>query len=89
MAKLKDKQAVSAIERRIIRAALGNFGDVKSLGDGLQEMRLFVSKGYRIYFTVRNGQLIILVNGGHKGTQSDDIAKAKQILNDLEDDNGH
>ncbi|MCH2057886.1 MAG: type II toxin-antitoxin system RelE/ParE family toxin [Thalassotalea sp.] len=85
MSKLKDRQAISAIERRIIRAGLGNLGDVKSVGDEVLEMRLFVSKGYRVYFTIRNGQLILLLNGGHKGSQQDDINKAKDILNNLED----
>lgn len=85
MSKLKDRQAISAIERRIIRASLGNFGDVKNVGEEVLEMRIFISKGYRVYFTVRNGKVIILVNGGHKGTQQEDIQKAKEILRNLEE----
>jgi len=85
MSKLKDRQAISAIERRVIRASLGNLGDIKNVGEEVLEMRIFVSKGYRIYFTIRNGQLILLLNGGHKGTQQDDIEKAKEILKNLEE----
>ncbi|CAM3672225.1 hypothetical protein VA7868_00232 [Vibrio aerogenes CECT 7868] len=84
MSKLKDRQAISAIERRIIRASLGNFGDIKTVGGGVFEMRLFVSKGYRIYFALQEYELILLIHGGHKGTQQTDIQTAKRILNNLE-----
>jgi len=48
-------------------------------------MRVFVGKGYRIYFTIRNGKIILLINGGHKGTQQQDIAKAHELLRKMED----
>ncbi|MCK7458460.1 type II toxin-antitoxin system RelE/ParE family toxin [Idiomarina aminovorans] len=47
-------------------------------------MRIFVGKGYRVYYTVRNNQVIFLLYGGHKGTQSKDIEKAKELLKELE-----
>ena len=47
-------------------------------------MRIFVSKDYRIYFTVRINKIIILLNGGHKGTQQQDIQKAHQLLIEME-----
>ena len=81
---MKDRKAKSAILIRIMRAENGNFGDIKSVGAPVQEMRIFVSKGYRIYFTVRNNKIIILLNGGHKGTQQQDIEKAHKLLMDLE-----
>jgi putative addiction module killer protein len=68
LSKLKDRAAKTAILMRIMRAENGNFGDIKSVGTPIQKMRIFVSKGYRIYFTVRNNKIIILLNGGHKGT---------------------
>ena len=82
LAKLKDKPAVSAI--RLLRAEVGHLGDVKSAGDGVNEMRIFVSKGYRIYFNFREGKLILLLNGGHKGTQAADIKLAKAINKQVE-----
>ncbi|NRB79153.1 MAG: type II toxin-antitoxin system RelE/ParE family toxin [Saccharospirillaceae bacterium] len=84
LSKLKDRTAKTAIIMRIMRAENGNFGDVKSVGTPVQEMRIFVSKGYRIYFTVRNHKIIILLNGGHKGTQQQDIDKAHKLLIEME-----
>lgn len=81
---LKDKQAVNAINIRIIRFINGNFGDSKQLSERLYEMRIFTGKGYRVYYTIEQQQIIILLCGGHKGTQSKDIEKAKTILNFLE-----
>ncbi len=78
--KLKDREALSAIERRLIRVEItSNLGDVKHIQDGIFEMRIFTGKGYRIYFTEKNGEIIILLQGGHKGTQSRDIEKAQKI----------
>ncbi len=73
-----------AIAKRITRAISGNFGDSRGVGDGLSEMRIFVGKGYRVYYTVRNNQVIFLLYGGHKGTQAKDIEKAKELLKELE-----
>jgi len=69
---------------RIMRAENDNFGDIKSVGTLVQEMRSFASKNYRIYFTVRNNKIILLLNGGHKGTQQQDIEKAHKLLIELE-----
>ena len=85
LSKLKDKSALRAILIRIMRAENGNFGDSKSVGAPIQEMRIFVSKGYRIYFTVCNNKIILLLNGGHKGSQQQDIAKAHELLIELGD----
>ncbi|MDQ6996923.1 MAG: hypothetical protein Q9M82_05610 [Mariprofundus sp.] len=48
--KVRDRQATLAIANRITRAAAGNLGDIKPVGEGVSEMRIFVGKGYRIYF---------------------------------------
>ncbi|HBC3474107.1 TPA: type II toxin-antitoxin system RelE/ParE family toxin [Vibrio parahaemolyticus] len=85
LSKLKDRIALNAILLRIMRAENGNLGDVKNVGAFVQEMRIFVGKGYRIYFTIKNGTIVFLLNGGHKGTQQQDIAKAHQILSEMED----
>lgn len=85
LSKLKDKTALRAILIRIMRAENGNLGDVKAVGSSVQEMRIFVGKGYRVYFTMRNNKIILLLNGGHKGTQQQDIEKAHELLKQLED----
>ncbi len=85
LSKVKDRQARKAIAMRLTRAEAGNLGDVKSVGGAVSEMRVFVGKGYRIYFTLREERLVILLCGGDKSTQAEDIQKAKEILNNLEE----
>lgn len=81
--RIRDRQSALAIAQRIDRAANGNLGDVKSLGDGVSEMRIFVGKGYRLYFTLRGGELIVLLCGGDKSTQPRDIKTAKDLAKNL------
>jgi putative addiction module killer protein len=76
---LKDRTARLRIDVRIRRLSLGNPGDVKPVGDGISELRINYGPGYRIYFTQRNDELILLLVGGDKSTQWKDIAKAKEI----------
>ena len=83
--KLKDRQALKVIALRLTRAVNGNLGDVKSLSGNLSELRIFIGKGYRLYFTVKNGQMIVLLCGGDKSSQSRDIEKARKLLSELED----
>lgn len=68
---------------RVDRARLGNFGDHKSVGDGVYEMRLTTGAGYRIYYAQRGEIVYILLNGGDKSTQQADIDKAKVIWSSL------
>ncbi|MDP1771769.1 MAG: type II toxin-antitoxin system RelE/ParE family toxin [Methylobacter sp.] len=82
-ARIKDKQAAFAIANRLDRAANGNLGDVKSIGDGVSEMRIFVGQGYRLYFTLRGGELVILLCGGDKSSQQRDIKTAKELVKNL------
>lgn len=67
--KLKDRQAVKAIAIRMDRAILGKLGDIKPVGKGISEMRIFVGKGYRVYFVIRNNSLLILPCGGDNSSQ--------------------
>jgi putative addiction module killer protein len=85
LSNLKDKSALRAILIRIMRAENGNFDDSKSVGAPIQEMRIFVSKVYRIYFTVCNNKIILLLNGGHKVSQQQYIANAHELLIELGD----
>jgi putative addiction module killer protein len=57
---------------------LGNFGDHKSVGQGVYELRIAYSSGYRVYFGMKGKRLVILLVGGDKGTQARDIKKAQQ-----------
>jgi putative addiction module killer protein len=82
---LKDRRAVLHIVRRIGRVAAGNFGDVKSVGGAVAELRIDHGPGYRVYFTRRGSVLVILLCGGDKRTQSRDIEKAAEIAAKLED----
>lgn len=78
--RLKDADARARINLRIRRLALTeNFGDAKSVGDGVFEMRLDYGSGYRLYYARRGAEIILLLIGGDKSTQQKDIAKAKKI----------
>ncbi len=77
--KLRDSMAKTRIVARVVRLSKGNPGDVKFVGDGVSEMRIHHGPGYRIYFTEVQGKLIVLLCGGDKSTQQQDIAEAKTI----------
>ncbi len=61
----------------------GNPGDVTSVGNGVSEMRIHYGPGYRLYFTRRGNDLVLLLCGGDKNSQARDIAMAKQIAKEL------
>ena len=77
--KLHDQRAISRIQIRIRRLSLGNFGDVKPVGDGISELRIDYGPGYRVYLQQRGSVLVLLLAGGSKKTQQADIAKAKKL----------
>ncbi|MGH8551303.1 MAG: type II toxin-antitoxin system RelE/ParE family toxin [Methylococcales bacterium] len=74
---LKDKQSGQRIETRLLRLEQGNYGDCEPVGDGVSELRLFFGPGYRVYFGEDRRNLIGLLCGGDKSSQSRDIATAK------------
>lgn len=80
---LHDLQAKARIQARIDRAGLGNLGDWAPVGEGVSEMRIHYGPGYRVYFTQRGHELLILLAGGGKRTQDRDIKTALQIARDL------
>ena len=82
---MRDERAKARINTRIYRLSLGNPGDVKAVGSGISEMRIDYGPGYRIYFTRRGQKLVILLCGGDKSSQTDDILSAKALAADLED----
>ncbi|MDZ4676090.1 MAG: type II toxin-antitoxin system RelE/ParE family toxin [Oligoflexia bacterium] len=67
------------VQARIFRFELGNLGDYKSVGDAVLEVRLDFGPGFRIYFGLDGGKIILLLMGGSKSTQSRDIKKAQAL----------
>lgn len=63
-----------------MRISAGLFGDSKSLGHGISELRVDIGPGYRVYYTIRGQTVVFLLHGGPKGTQTRDIAKARELL---------
>lgn len=76
---IRDQKAAIAIARRLERAQNGNLGDVKPVGSEISEMRIDAGAGYRLYFTLRGQTLIVLLCGGSKAGQQQDIKRAKSL----------
>ena len=76
---LKDHDGRARIVDRIDRLAAGHLGDVKSVGDGISELRMHTGPGYRIYFMRQGETIIVLLHGGDKSSQARDIRRAKEI----------
>jgi putative addiction module killer protein len=75
---LRDGEARNRIRQRIARLRLGNFGDTRSVGDGVHELRIHSGPGYRLYFGRERDVLVILLCGGDKGSQDRDVDRAKE-----------
>lgn len=89
--KLKDLRAKAKILFRIQKLEKDeHFGDCEPVGDGIRELKINYAKGYRIYFKEKDGKVIVLLIGGDKSTQQKDIEKAKEIWNNLKNqENGN
>lgn len=81
---LRDLMARSRIATRIARVEEGNFGDHKSVGEGVSELRFTFGPGYRVYYTQRGDVVVILLCGGDKGSQDRDIERAKAMAKEIE-----
>ena len=81
---LKDRQTRNKVLARVARIENGNFGDFKQLGENLFELRFFFAGGLRIYYSIQQTKVVLLLNGGDKSSQKNNIAKAKQILDELD-----
>ena len=77
--RLRDREAQSRIANRVRRLSEGNPGDVAPVGGGVSEMRINYGPGYRVYYVQRGQQLIILLAGGDKDTQPQDIDRARHL----------
>jgi len=81
---MRDHRALAQIQIRIRRLSLGNFGDVKPVGEGVRELRIDYGPGYRVYLQQKGEVLVLLLAGGTKSTQQADIAKAKKLAKENE-----
>jgi putative addiction module killer protein len=80
---LRDTRAKARIRARIERAHIGNFGDWAPEGGELRSLRIDYGPGYRLYYTIRDGIIIILLCGGDKRTQKADIKRAHALLEEV------
>ena len=76
---LKDQTVRGVLAARIKRLELGLMGDVQPVGDGVSEVRIYLGAGWRLYFTQRGMEIIVLLVGGSKRTQKKDIKRAKAL----------
>lgn len=79
---IRDIRTRARIDNRLERLRVGNFGDFRSLGGGLFEMRLHFGSGYRIYYGRMGDEIVVLLAGGDKSSQARDIQKARQSWSD-------
>ena len=79
---LRDIKVKARIETRLHRLELGNFGDCKSVGDGVFELRLHFGSGYRVYFGKDGNSVVLLLLGGNKSSQPNDIKAAQEYWSD-------
>lgn len=79
---LRDKKAGAKIRIRLDRLEDGNFGDFKSVGNGVFELRIDYAQGYCVYFGMLGSTLVILLFGGNKSTQDRDILKSQEYWQD-------
>jgi len=86
LTKLKDRAGRLRILKRIDRLANGHPGDVKPVGNGVSELRLDVGPGYRVYYLQDGHALILLLCGGDKSTQQNDIDKAHRLADEWRSD---
>ena len=79
LASLQDAKAKSTIAKRLVRVASGLMGDVKPVGEGISELRIDFGPGYRLYLKQQGKTLIVLLCGGDKSAQKQDIRRAKKL----------
>jgi putative addiction module killer protein len=85
--KVKDGKARIAIDRRIYRIELGNFGDHKPCREGVWELRIDTGSGYRVYYAQAGQTVVLLLCGGSKHSQDEDVSKACEYWKDWQHGN--
>lgn len=82
--RLRDATGRARIVARLVEVSAGHFGDHHSVGGGVHELRFMFGPGYRVYFLKHGTDVVVLLAGGDKSSQSDDIAAAKKLAQDWE-----
>lgn len=82
-ASLRDAKARAVINARLRRVELGNLGDCAPVGEGVSELRIHYGPGYRVYFVQRGMEVVVLLAGGDKSSQSKDIKRAQELARNL------
>ena len=80
---LRAIHARARVQVRVEHLAAGNPGDVRPVGEGVSEMRIDYGPGYRVYYTQRGREVVVLLAGGDKGTQATDIKTALRLVRNL------
>ena len=80
---LRDRKAQARVLARMVSAQHGNFGDCKSIGEGVSEMRIDFGPGYRVYYTRQAETAYLLLAGGIKSTQARDVKRAQDMVREL------
>ena len=80
--RLKDVAARAIIRKRLNRVRKGNFGNAEPVGEGVFELKIYYGPGYRVYYALDGDTVVVLLCGGDKGSQNNDIQKAKEYLKD-------
>lgn len=81
---MRDRRARTTIKSRLDRVGQGNLGDCRSVGEGVFELRIDYGPGYRVYFGQIGLTIVLILCGGDKSTQEQDISKAKEYWRDYE-----
>lgn len=84
LAGLRDMRTRVRLVARLRKATQGNLGDVKSVGEGVWEMREFFGPGWRMYYVQRGEVLVVMLGGGDKATQQKDIAAAQALAKEID-----
>lgn len=84
LAQLRDRQGAAVVAARLLRLQHGLLGDTRAVGEGVSELRIHFGPGYRVYFTQREGCMVILLAGGDKSSQARDIRLAQGMVRHMQ-----
>lgn len=87
--KLRDRVGRLRILKRLQRLSDGQFGDCQPVGEGVHELRMFFGPGYRVYFIQKGDAVVVLLAGGDKDSQPDDVVRAKALAKEFGFGNEH